>query len=88
MSRFAELLYERARYVHNLPNTFRFDENGDLILIFKDEETFKLATEFRNHLRNKFREDVAKEIEEEHDKCWSFSDCTHIEDAAIARGKK
>ncbi len=41
---------------------------------------------FAYHLREDLREQIAKEIEAEHKECGTFDDCTHEEDAAIARG--
>ena len=37
---------------------------------------------------NDAREEIAKEIEAEHNNCWAWIECSHIEDAVIARGQK
>lgn len=50
-------------------------------------ERLELLNKYAEAKEKNIREYVAREIEMKHNKCWSFSDCSHKEDAAIARGQ-
>ena len=63
MSKFSDILIERIEYIKKQRNTFRFDENDDLILISNNPDDLKRISESLEKLRNKVREQIAKEIE-------------------------
>ena len=58
----------------------------EILQNWADNMEDKMITYHINRLESVLREQIAKEIEAEHKECGTFDDCTHEEDASIARG--